>query len=170
MRMVVVGFSYPKSFKLAAWLIKLASNNYYSHSYIGFYSEDLRKCYIYHATTHGVSTTTDHTFFEKNQKVTEYVFSVDTAKYAKLVEWAYINEGKKYGFLQVFGLALKKIAVLFDFKLKQPFGDGGQTYFCNELAASAVEIISDFKIADKEDYDLVTFEIELERLWNKLKQ
>lgn len=80
--------------------------------------------------------------FEKvaqEKVVREFTFNVSEASFLIAQQFAVDNAGKPYGVLEICGLFLSELALLFGIKMQNPFKDAGSTWICDQLQAALLE-------------------------------
>jgi len=145
---MIVGFSYPRSFKFSSWLITKVLGTKYSHTFLIF--NIFENNIVFEADRYGVRAVNLELFLKKNyvikNKVMEDTTAMDGLKYC-------LNHlGKKYSFISNF-------AILFGFKFK----DNERKFICSELVARAIGI-------NIKNLDLVTPKDIEYYLWRKLDE
>lgn len=158
---IFIGFSYPKKFKIGAWLISKWLGTSYSHVYIRF-PEGRISSTVYHAARGMVHFRTQENFLKENEVIKEYeLTSTDKAKQAVLQHCMNLS-GEKYGYSELF----KILAIDACDKLgcKRFTTYDGVGYICSELVGT---IMSDLMLVvwSKAKYLLTPKDIE-----DKLKE
>lgn len=150
---IYIGFSRAKSpFALFSHLIRLIDNKSpFSHVFIQWESTSLNRTLLYEARGNGVNFT-NYPQFLKTAVICDLVeLEVTDAQKTQLIQFCIDNCRSNYGYGQVLGIGLLKLARKMGCKsLKNPFKSGN---ICSELAAQVLEIIG--KKIDM-DYNLVT--------------
>lgn len=136
---IIVGFSRPKKWKPFAALIMVGYNIPYDHVYIKFNSDYYKRDIIYQASSTMVNFMSPIIFEEKNIIVKEFQIPISDNNKKAMVQFAIDNAGKPYGIMGCFGLIIVRICELFNKNIKNPFGDGEQSYICCKLGAKIVE-------------------------------
>lgn len=150
---IIIGFSRARSkIAILSKIIMFAENTNFSHAYIKVYSKSLDRYLIYQATGSGVYFVGNNRFLSHSLPVEEYKFNISEESKIRLLQWAVDNSGKPYGKLQLLGLAIKRLAMIFGFNIKNPLSDGSKAYICCELVAEAVK---DFGPLIEEDLDSI---------------
>lgn len=134
METIFVGFSKPKTWKPFAWLIMKGFGTSYDHVYIRFRSEKYDRDLIYQASKMMVNFMSKEVLMQDNIIVDEFPVEITTENKTKMIQFAIDNCGKPYGIKEAIGLGIVRIFELLGKKIKNPFGDGGATYVCSELA------------------------------------
>jgi hypothetical protein len=134
MESIIVGFSKPKTWKPFAWLIMVGYGIPYDHVYVKIRADKLNRDLLYQASQLTVNFMAEEIFNAANNIVQEFPVQISSENKAKLLQFAIDNSGKPYGIIEAFGLAIVRICEIFGKKIKNPFGDGGATYVCSELA------------------------------------
>lgn len=141
MKMVIIGFSKPKKFKLHAALIMLLDKANFDHAYLRFRSENLERDIIYQAIGKGVEFRGKTLFEHTTDIVEEYKLNVEDEKYKKLMQFCIDNAGIPYGFLQILGACIVKFFAKIGKQIKNPFDNGLNSEFCSEIAARCLNLI-----------------------------
>lgn len=111
----------------------------FSHTYIRIRSESLERDLIYQATGSGVYFIGSHAFDEHHETVKEFPIKISDGAKKKMLQWAIDMSGKKYGQLQLLGIAIKRLFKLFGKNIKNPFHNGNSMYVCTELVLEATK-------------------------------
>ena len=135
MEQIIIGFSTPKKWKPFAKLIMWGYGIPYDHVYIKFHSTNLDRDIIYQASKTMVNFMSPVLFQEENSVFREFKVDMTPENRKAMLQWAMDNAGRAYGIKEALGMAIVRIASLLGKKIKNPFGDGGATYVCSELAA-----------------------------------
>lgn len=153
MAKVIIGFSRPKNmkFKFFAWAIMKAYSTPYSHVYIKIHSDTFKRDLIYQASHTLVNFMGMEIFSEEALILDEFEFEMSDESYLEMMQFAIDSAGTPYGTKECFGMAWVKIVSLFGKTIKNPFGDGGSTYVCSELASFVLKNYLGAKIDDLDD-------------------
>lgn len=141
-------------FPLFAWLIMIFqgmnpfSKRAYSHMAIGFESET-GFCKIADVPFTGFREMREDRFFEKYHIVDIKTREFDIPR-VQFLHWLEPHEGKKYDFLQIFGLSLK----LLNLKKVNYTGSDFKSLVCNELIISFLVRFDKLKVKDSDNWDL----------------
>lgn len=137
MTKIHIGFSYPKKFKLFAYLISKWINKPYSHVYIRFESSDSRvPSNIYHASSGMVHFLEFNNFKNKNNIIKEYSLTISKEdRLATLIHCMYLS-GEVYGYFEIIKIFITDILNYFNFNLNTKNSKG---YICSELIAVLIE-------------------------------
>jgi len=137
MTKIYIGFSYPKKFKLFAWLIAKWIKKDYSHVYIRFISSEQKiPSNIYHAANGMVHFLEFNNFKNKNTIIKEYELSISKEDRLKtLIHCMYLS-GEAYGYLEIVKILITDILNFFNVKLDTKNSKG---YICSELVAALIE-------------------------------
>ena len=164
MSSIYIGFSYPRKFKIGAWLISWWTKTPYSHVYIRFPEKKISST-VYHAANGMVHFRTQENFLKENEIIVEYTIdSTEEAKLAVLQHCMNLS-GEKYGYselIKIFLLDLCDRLGCNQFKTYDGIG-----YICSELVAT---IMSDFMLVSwkKPKYLLKPKDIEDKLIENML--
>lgn len=139
METIIVGFSKPKTWKPFAWAIMKAYGIPYDHVYVKIHSDKYQRDLIYQASKLMVNFMGTDMFLQDNVIVDEFPVQISDDNKIKLMQFAIDNSCKAYGMTEALGMGVVRLAELCGFKIKNPFGDGGKTYVCSELAGYILE-------------------------------
>ena len=135
-----IGFSKRDMFfsKFLRW----AEKRPYSHCYLRYQNHVTGQDLILHAAVLSIHTLTLENFKKHgNVIVKEYMYEVtDQAKIKDLLTFVYNQSGTPYGWVQLVGMGLVKLAAFFGKKIKNPLADKKKTMVCSEFCAYAVKI------------------------------
>lgn len=149
---ITVGFSKPKTWKPFSALIMLGFNIPYDHVYIKFHSNTFNRYLVYQASGLMVNFMGKE-FTDNNVIVDEFEIPITAENKIAMIQFAIDNAGKPYGIKEAFGMAIVRLVeLLFKKKIKNPFGDGGKTYVCSELAGYIMDQYAGAKIPADLDY------------------
>jgi hypothetical protein len=138
---ICIGFSKRSLFfsSLLQWVEKRP----YSHCYISFAHPVTGQSMILQAAEWNIHMVTRENFqkVHKNVIIKEYIF--DIPDYLDIINTlTFINKvsGNPYGYRQLFGMALVKLAGFFGKTIKNPLGDGLDTMVCSEFCANVLKV------------------------------
>lgn len=146
MNSLVVGFSKPVKWKFLSWLIMKVEKTPFSHAYIKLYAKSYDRWLIYQATGDGVFFWSEREFKNHSQVVFEKEILIEDQAKADAVTWCLDQLGKKYGKLQLVGIALSKL-----FGSNKLFNNGDKEFICSELAATVLEKAGVIKLDVNQD-------------------
>lgn len=131
MTKIYVGFSYPKSFKPAAFVIKTWMGTKYSHVYLRFESSNPKvPSNVYHAANGMVHFIEFENFKENNLIIKEYCIELsEEDRLDTLIDCMY-KSAVKYGYSELFKIFLTDIAHSLGIEISTYDGKG---YICSEL-------------------------------------
>lgn len=161
MRNVIIGFSKPKHFKLYAWLIMKFDKANFDHAYLRFISENLNRSIIYQAVGKGVQFIGKTLFEAHSEPIEEYQLIVSDDSYTKLMQFCIDNAGISYGFKQVLGACIVKIAAKFGKEIKNPFANQLHSEFCSEIALRCLNVIDTEKFKDIDPESITPKELQI---------
>lgn len=141
MKIIIIGFSRPKKFKLFAWLIMKAYGIDYDHAYIKFYSESLDRDIIYQASKFMINFMGTKVFNDENIVTEEFKIPISKENYMALMQFAIDNAGKPYSIKEAFGLGIVRLYKLFGKNIDNPFREGPSV--CSTLADFIIENFAD---------------------------
>lgn len=140
MENIFIGFSRPKAkFVPYSWIIRLLQGTKYSHVYIRIPSISLQRDLIYQASGSKVNFIGLKKFDEEEVIVKEYSLQIYSDTKIKILQYAIDNSGAPYGMKSAAGVAWIIINSWFGRKITNPFKDGQNTFFCDELAGYIIE-------------------------------
>jgi hypothetical protein len=140
MRQITIGFSKAcTSFPIFSWLILLTQKTPYSHVYLKYNDEYLKRVVYFQASHTLVNYMAETTFLSQETVIKEFTFNVSDESFVTVQKFAVDNAGKPYGLKEIFGLALVQLASLFNIKIQNPFKDAGTTWICDQLQAALLE-------------------------------
>lgn len=151
MKTIVVGFSKPKTWKPFAALIMKAYGIPYDHVYVRIHSDKYQRDLIYQASKLMVNFMGIDAFSQDNLIVDEFSVEITDDNKVKLMQFAIDNACKPYGISEALGLAIVRMAQICGFTIKNPFGDGGKTYVCSELAGFILQQYAGAQIPENQD-------------------
>lgn len=136
-----IGFSQRNMFfsKFLQWTEKRP----YSHCYIRYKNRITGQDLILHAAVLSIHTLTLENFKKHgNTIIKEYTYEVtDPTKIKDALVFMFEMSGKPYGWIQLVGMGLVKIANFFGKKVKNPLADKDKTMVCSEFCAHVVSKI-----------------------------
>lgn len=127
-----IGFSYPKKFKIGAFLISWWTKRPYSHVYIEIPIRSLSRDTVYHAAHGSVHFRAKEKFLRENNTVVEYELDVDRELRLKVLDKCIELAGEDYGYIELAKIFLMDICHYFKCKFIDVNGDG-KGYICSEL-------------------------------------
>lgn len=148
MKTIVIGFSKPQQFKLHAWIIMKIDDATFDHAYLKFHSDSLDRDIIYQAIGKGVQFIGKTLFETKSKAIEEYEIEIEDNDYIEMMKLCVDNAGIAYGFLQVIGAGIVKIASKFGKQIENPFYNGLINEFCSEIVFRCLNKI------DQKDFNL----------------
>ena len=137
---VRIGFSKRNMFfsRFLRWVEKRP----YSHCYIRYRNHITQQDLILHAAFLSIHTLTLENFQKHgNIIVKEYMYEVkDSAKIKDMLTFVYDQSGTPYGWIQLVGMGLVKLAAFFGKTIKNPLADKKKTMVCSEFCAHFAKI------------------------------
>lgn len=134
---IIVGFSRAKSKSaIASKAIRIFEGTSYSHVYIRYWNGFCRREFIFEASG---SARSSHfvgieEFTKHNTIIEEYEIDITKDTKRATVAFCIDHAQRKYGFLQIIGMALvRSIYKISGKKYENPFADGRKTMVCSEL-------------------------------------
>ena len=122
----------------------------FSHTFVRIRSKSIDRDLIYQATSSGVHFVGSVLFESSAQVVEEYQIPVSDEDRKRLLRWAVDNAGKPYGYLQLLGIGLIRLAKIVGINIGNPFSNGDKAYVCCELVAEALQGLG-ILVSDKLD-------------------
>jgi hypothetical protein len=131
--MMIFGFSKPAKWKIGAEIIKLIEHTEFSHCYVMWKSEGLRRFLVYQASGHGgVDFMSIERFLEHNIIMKEYHYDINPTEKTALMQFCIDNAGDDYGYLQLVGIAYHRLMDFIFEDTPNPFPHG---QVCSEVVA-----------------------------------
>jgi hypothetical protein len=137
---VIIGFSYPKKFKVGAYLISWWLSKPYSHTYIRFESSRLPSN-VYHAANGMVHFRSYDNFLKNNIIIDEYKIPCDEKTRLAVLNECIQLSGEKYGHCELLKILISDFLHFFikkDISFKNSKG-----YICSELVGRI--LVNQFK-------------------------
>lgn len=142
MKTIKIGFSYPKEFKIGAWLISKWIGRPYSHTYI--YWEDNQGREIVFQAAHGtVHMIMLDNFLIENIIIEEYSLNITDEGYQHLRDYCYFNSGFRYSYLDLIYVVIYDLSLKLGIKFLPKNPDG---FICSELVSVALALVFGFKL------------------------
>lgn len=152
MKQITIGFSRASTaFPIFSWLIMAVQKTPYSHAYLKYTDEYLGQTMYYQASHSLVNYMSAATFLAQETVVQEFDFQVSDESFLAIMKFGADQAGKPYGTLEILGLALVEIAMLFGIKMNNPVRDEGTTFICDQLVAALLENCEGVVLPDKID-------------------
>ena len=146
MRVKILQTTSSHKFPVVSKLIGLFQKTSYSH-----YALDFSDLLVLDATKEGVQLRGKECFLKNNTVINEYELPNEFDS-EKVFKWAEEFDGRRYGFLQVFGIALMVLGLI----KTNPFGKEQKAIICNELVLLFMQKFCGVDLYDTDDYDLNT--------------
>lgn len=128
-----VGFSTRKR-SFISRLIKLVEGSEFSHVYLKYYIPEYNEWAIYHASSTLIHLIPEHRFLERNNIVYEYEFTASPGECRQMVKSSFNKLGVPYAWFQIIGmLGIRILKLWFNWRVRNPFGDGERSQVCSEL-------------------------------------
>jgi len=147
MKLLKIGLSRPKKFKLFAELIRLIEKTEFSHAFIlfeNFYGEKV----VFQASGSKVNFM-NFEIFEKDNIITNlYDIEVENLDYENVISYCLKQVGKPYSIRDIVGITLYKIT-----SLKLLKGTKEKEFICSELIGEILQII---EILEEKELDYFT--------------
>lgn len=141
---ISVGESRPKSFKLFSRLTEWFEGVDHSHVFISW-EDQFKHRWVAEARGGGARMLSAKEFMRDNYLVSVYSYPCDEKGMERLSEYAWENMGRRYGFLQIYGLfemrLLNKVyrAMGMNNRAINRFVDGQESQICVEFAIKSVQ-------------------------------
>lgn len=130
MKYLVIGFSYPKEFKLGAKAISIWMNAPYSHVYLRFKNEDTGISIVYHAA-HGMVHFIEYENFKAtNNVIKEYPIKISEIHYKETSNECIKLAGIPYGYSELIKIFIRDITYNLGQEIQIKDSPG---YICSEL-------------------------------------
>lgn len=137
MKQITIGFSRATTtFPIFSWLIMAVQKTPYSHVYLKYEDIDVNRVVYFQASHSMVNYMGESTFLSQEKVIQEFTFNVSDTSFLAVRQFAIDNAGKPYGILEICGLAIVEVALLFGIKTHNPFKEAGQTWICDQLQAA----------------------------------
>lgn len=144
-RIITIGFSTPKEFKIGSALIRTIERTDFSHVYIALaprLNSPLPFTKVFQASYGDVNCLTYANFKDKNEIFFEKAIEVDEKAYYEVANWLWSQLQKPYAFTQLLGIAFNSSIG------KQ----GDDSYICTELVARLLKDKLKLDIRQSLDY------------------
>lgn len=129
--MIYVGFSYPKRFKIGAWLIAKWMGKPYSHVYLKFVSPSITNT-IYQASHGMVHFTSEARFLEDNTSIKEIAIPAKDTTRLLALRHAISLAGEAYGYIEL--AKIFAYDIIFNVTGKAQGFQNSKGFVCSELA------------------------------------
>ena len=137
MSKLYIGFSYPKKFKLAAYIISKWMKTDYSHVYIRFESSNpIIPSTVYHAAHGMVHFIELERFKKENNIIKEYELAIDENIRIETLVNCMKLAGEKYSYIQLFKILINDVCYQLNIK-NQIYDSNG--YICSELVGTLLK-------------------------------
>lgn len=134
--MMYIGFSYPKKFKLGAWIISKWIGKPYSHVYIKFESNKIPNT-VYHAANGMVHFIAEENFKAVNNVIKEIKLPHSDIARKVILSHAIYLSGIKYGYTELFKIFISDICTYLNCPILKSYNGAG--YICSELVGEVLE-------------------------------
>lgn len=132
MRKIKVVFTRPASFSFISLIFRLFEGTTYSHAALCLISTDLVNL-VAHSNRHNVHVNTEKYFNKIYTTLESLEFEISDEKYDYLVAEISKYEGAIYGYLNIFGIFISRVAKFFGIRMRNIFSDKSKTFFCSEF-------------------------------------
>ena len=164
MKQITIGFSKAcTTFPIFSWLILFTQRTPYSHVYLKYQDTNTGRTMIAQASHTEVNTMGETVFLTQETVVQEFTFQVSDASFLAIQQWVADNLGKPYGVLEICGLAVVQLALVFSVKINNPVKDEGVTFVCDQLVAALLSTCEKVVLPEpinnmtpKDVYDMVS--------------
>jgi len=144
MKNIIIGFSYPKHFKIGAALIAWWTNQKYSHVYVRFESSNSKiPSNVYHAAHGMVHFISYENFLKTNNTIIEYKLSVDDEVRTDVLVHCMTLAGEKYGHMELIKIFISDL--VYTLTKKHISFCNSKGYICSELVGKIMNYILDTK-------------------------
>jgi len=136
MKTLKIAFGRPRSkWAVGSYLIRWFEGAPFSHALIRWASDSLDRELVYEASHGYVHFMSGQRFDLDEEIVEEYELDYSDAAFTQAVQCCVDYAEAKYGYLQLFGMALERIT-----GIRNPFRDGTQTFVCSELVGDVLKL------------------------------
>jgi len=137
---IFIAFSYPKKFKIGAWVISRFLKKPYSHVLIYWKTESLNRTLVYQASHGHVHFIEFNNFLRENNLIKVYNLIINREQFINVSQKCVDLASQPYDFKGVIALGLHEFLLNFGIKTRLKDHKG---YFCSELLASLLEDVFD---------------------------
>src|ERR1700676_5130290 len=131
MKQITIGFSRSCTiFPIFSWAIIAVQKTPYSHVYLKYYDEYLNQIMYFQASHTLVNSMCESVFLSQETPVKEFTFTITDASFLTAMQFAANQSGKPYGVLEICGLVLVELGMLFGIKINNPFKEAGSSWIC----------------------------------------
>jgi hypothetical protein len=145
---IIVGYSYPRRFKIGAFLISWWMKRPYSHVFIR-YTDNQNRDLIFHAAHGTVHPILVKNFEVENKIVKEDVLFFTDEEYQQLRDIYYEKSGKLYSTKQIILMPIHDAGLACNIKIKTEDDDG---YICSELVGYCLNKVKGIKFSKPFNY------------------
>lgn len=138
MSSLYIGFSYPKKFRIGAWVISKWLGKPYSHVYIKFESDTIPNT-IYHAANGMVHFMEENNFKSINHIIKEIKLPPSATARKVILTHAIYLAGVKYGYIELLKIFISDVCTFLNCPIFKSYNGAG--YICSELVA---EVLKDY--------------------------
>ena len=143
---MIIGMSKPIKFKFASYTIQKLDGVEFSHTFCMFFSESLNRWLVYHATSDGVYFVGLEEFLKHNEIIKQKEVILTETERIMALRFCIDNSGKPYGYTQLLGIGVIKIAAKINIQIvENPFADGSTTFVCTETMLRMLVLIGKTK-------------------------
>lgn len=135
---IYIGFSARKKWNFLSWFLQKCQRAAYSHVYVRFCSESLKRDLIYQASEMSVHFIGGDRFRDECDIIKEYPLLVSIEAKTKILQFAIDNAGRPYGWIELLGFGWVYLCRIFGRKVKNPLGDKNRSFICSELVANVL--------------------------------
>lgn len=135
-----MGFSRPKKFAIGSAVIRIAENSPFSHAFLRWYAEGIKRDMVYQASHGMVHFVSGENFDNINETIVSYYVDLTDEQFKNVIKKCVDLAGTKYGTLALLGMGLERAT-----GIENPFRDGDRTFVCSELVG---EVLKQSGIAD----------------------
>ena len=137
---VIIGFCHSDPRPIGSRIISMIEGTPYSHTYVKFYSESLKRNIIYHATLDKLHFLSEHSFRKHVKVVHEFELEVTKEQKIEGLRYCVDMAGREYGIRQIVGmLFVRLVHRLTGKRMMNPLSDGEATQVCSETIYYVIE-------------------------------
>ncbi|EFX61663.1 hypothetical protein DAPPUDRAFT_121226, partial [Daphnia pulex] len=105
------------------------------------YTDSLGRYTIYHASKHSLHFLSYERFLQHAKTIEEVEFNVSSEQKKIILNYCMDMAGSSYGWLTLFGIALKALMCRFGIKINNPFQDSATSGICSEVGYEILQIL-----------------------------
>ena len=141
-----IGESRPHGWKPLSFLIMLIEGTDHSHSFVSWKDPKLKVRKVAEAKRSGGRLCSNFEFKRLNEVVRIHKYYVSQKQIYEIEKFIWVNL-RGYAFKQLIGICLMRIAMLFGFRISNPFRDGNNSMICVELSSNVISMAKGLDMA-----------------------